>query len=228
MVAPGTFVVSTRSAQWDQNAYYNPTSYTYNVFPNQDVETNSLNNYSVFVPANAVQLIIYAFAIDPVVDLPIYVKQGDIPTTNDFNTLDQVFLPPDLALTTGTTWFFSVGNPIDVPVVYEVVTELVTTNDNGDYFEVLSNMNNGVGPYYRYESGTSMSAADVSGVLALMEDFFTNQLHYHSQPGADEGDADQRRALRQHHLRFPGSEHHQFPGLGFDQSDQQPAVGVGE
>ena len=32
VVAPGTFVVSTRSEQWDTNAYYNPTNYHYNVY----------------------------------------------------------------------------------------------------------------------------------------------------------------------------------------------------
>ena len=32
------------------------------------------------------------------------------------------------------------------------------------------------GYYYRYESGTSMAAAAVSGVLALAEDYFTNTL----------------------------------------------------
>ena len=31
-------------------------------------------------------------------------------------------------------------------------------------------------------SGTSMSAADVSGVLALMQDYFTNQLHVAPSP----------------------------------------------
>ncbi len=46
------------------------------------------------------------------------------------------------------------------------------TNLMGNYFEVLSNLNNTVGPYYRYESGTSMSAAGVSGALALMQEFF--------------------------------------------------------
>jgi subtilisin family serine protease/subtilisin-like proprotein convertase family protein len=46
------------------------------------------------------------------------------------------------------------------------------TNGSGNYFEVLSNLNNTVGPFYRYESGTSLSAAEVSGVLALMQEFF--------------------------------------------------------
>ena len=41
-----------------------------------------------------------------------------------------------------------------------------------DYFEVLSNLNDSVGPFYRYESGTSMAAAEASGVLALMQEFF--------------------------------------------------------
>jgi subtilisin-like proprotein convertase family protein len=43
---------------------------------------------------------------------------------------------------------------------------------DSNYFEVLSNINNTIGPFYRYESGTSMSAAEVSGTLALMQEFF--------------------------------------------------------
>jgi subtilisin-like proprotein convertase family protein len=46
------------------------------------------------------------------------------------------------------------------------------TNDSGNYFQVLSNLNNGLGPFYRYESGTSLAAAEVSGTLALMQEFF--------------------------------------------------------
>jgi subtilisin-like proprotein convertase family protein len=59
---------------------------------------------------------------------------------------------------------------------------LATTNDTGNYFGVLSNLNNGLGPWYRYESGTSMSAPAVSGMLALMQDFFTNQWHFRPSP----------------------------------------------
>ena len=37
-------------------------------------------------------------------------------------------------------------------------------------------MNDSLGPYYRYESGTSMAAADVSGTLALMQEFFASRM----------------------------------------------------
>jgi subtilisin-like proprotein convertase family protein len=78
LVAPGVFVVSARSGQWDQGAYYNPT------------------------------------------------------------------------------------NPA-----------LVISNF-GNALVVLSNLNETLGwrPYYRYESGTSLAAAEAAGVLALMEEFF--------------------------------------------------------
>ena len=46
------------------------------------------------------------------------------------------------------------------------------TNSSSDYFEVLSNLNETLGPFYRYESGTSLSAAEASGVLALVQEFF--------------------------------------------------------
>jgi subtilisin-like proprotein convertase family protein len=46
------------------------------------------------------------------------------------------------------------------------------TNGSGNYFEVLSNLNDALGPFYRYESGTSLAAAEVSGALALMQEFF--------------------------------------------------------
>ncbi len=47
-----------------------------------------------------------------------------------------------------------------------------STNGSGNYFEVLSNLNNTLAPFYRYESGTSLSAAEVSGALALLQEFF--------------------------------------------------------
>ena len=45
VTAPGTFVVSTRSLQWDEAAYYNPTNYEFNTFVNQTI-TNGSQTYT--------------------------------------------------------------------------------------------------------------------------------------------------------------------------------------
>jgi subtilisin-like proprotein convertase family protein len=177
VVAPGTFVVSARSGQWDTNAYYNPTNYNSQTFSRVTVGTNTsafLLFPPVFVPDNAVQLTISVAGANPAVDLPIYVTENDIPDPNNDTPLgiNQVSLPPDAPLTKGTIYFYGVNNPTNVPVQFDLTVTLVTTNENGNYFQVLSNLNDALGPYYRYESGTSMSAADVSGMLALMQEFF--------------------------------------------------------
>ena len=42
VVAPGTFIVSTRSQQWDERAVFiNPTNYSYSTFADQVVKPNS-------------------------------------------------------------------------------------------------------------------------------------------------------------------------------------------
>ena len=43
-------------------------------------------------------------------------------------------------------------------------------------YPILSSLNSGLAPYYRYETGTSMAAPAVSGVLALMQEFFEKRL----------------------------------------------------
>jgi len=184
VVAPGTFLVSTRPVgqNWNTAAYYSPTNNTINNFFDQVVQPGALNNFSIFVPDNAVQLRIEISPNPdspvPFPDLPIYVKQGDFPNTSDTPLgNNSVSLPPDAALSPlGATWFYSVGNPTESPVSFNLRTVLVTTFDNGDYFQVLSNLNEALGPYYRYESGTSMSAPAVSGTLALMQEFFEHRL----------------------------------------------------
>ncbi len=79
---------------------------------------------------------------------------------------------------------FAVGDSTNVPVNYDLSVAIYMTNNVGDYYQVLEGMNDnclGTG-YYRYETGTSMSAAGVSGVLALMEDYFTNTLSMTPSP----------------------------------------------
>ena len=182
VVAPGTFVVSTRSTQWDQEAYYNPTNYHSSTFTDQ-VDTNYLANYSLFIPANAVAA---SITVAGPLDMPIYLKLGDNPTTNDYDFLgtNRVSFPGDLPLNSPAFWFYSIADPSNQPISFSVTTRLVTTNDLGDYFQVLSNLNDSIGTsnYYRYETGSSMAAAAVSGTLALMQEFFEQRLQRTNSP----------------------------------------------
>jgi subtilisin-like proprotein convertase family protein len=209
VVAPGTFVVSTRSAQWNITNYFfiNPTNHTVNTFSNIIVQPDAfLAKVFPVIPPNTVGADIYvngnADSPVPFPDLTIYFGLlSSSPTYPHFTTNNQVLIPPDGGLTIasilGSQKFFGfnygVSNSTANPISFSLTTDIVTTNYPGDYFLVLSNKldqilgtpnsaSTGPGPYYRYETGTSMSAADVSGVLALMQDYFTNTLHATPSP----------------------------------------------
>ena len=190
VVTPGSFVVSTRSSQWDTNAYFDPTNVSVIPYPGQVVTTNDLNYAFVPVPANAVAVVITitsnAQSQPFPLNLPIYVQQSGYPSTTAYDFFTQkngVSIPPDggagyIQQIQNNGFFFAVGDSTNVPVDYDMTVAIYTTNAvTSDYYSVLLGMDNLLGPWYRYETGTSMAAASVSGVLALIEDYFTNTLH---------------------------------------------------
>jgi subtilisin-like proprotein convertase family protein len=186
VVAPGVFVISDRSPSWNTNAYFNPTNYSFNVRTNQGVGTNQLQPYSLFVPDNAVSVTITVLtnfsSPVPMPNMPIYVRYADNPTFSVFDILatNTVSIPPvaPLGPLLGSTIFYSIGDGTNISVTFDVETVVATTNDDPS-LALLDQLDESLGTqpeYYRYESGTSMAAAGVSGMLALIEDFFRNQL----------------------------------------------------
>src|ERR1017187_5241925 len=186
VVAPGPLVISTRLGQWHPNASYNPGSHIIFTFQNLLVVSNGLFGNSIDIPDNAVQMNLSVVpntnSPRPFPNLTIYVNQATPPTnaatSTTTGTNNQVSLPPDGNLNpVGASWFYAVFNPNTQAVYFDLVTDIVVTNDLGNYLQVLEGLNDSLGGYYRYESGTSMAAADASGMLALMQEFFESRLH---------------------------------------------------
>ncbi|MEJ5236907.1 MAG: S8 family serine peptidase [Limisphaera sp.] len=182
VVAPGQWVVSTRSQQWDEDAYYNPTNVYGDEFTGLVVPPGEVNRYSVFVPFNAVQLEIellpHPESPVPFPGLPIFVRAGEFPTAADLAGTNRVSIPPDLTPDLSprdVSWNIGVGNPTAVAVTFNLRITLRTTNDLGNELEVRRQLNATLAPWYRYESGSSMAAAHVAGTLALMQEFFESR-----------------------------------------------------
>jgi len=187
VVAPGNFVISTRSSEWDTNGYYHPTNDHVTAFADVVLPGSFTDPpLQFFVYKNAVQVTIQAFAIGTSTNIPlaIYVWPGTDPNTTPpiLAGTNIVVLPP---VPNNVNWQCAITNDSADALLYEFVVNVQTTNDLGNYFEVLQHMNDTLGPpgnWYRYESGTSMAAAEVSGVLALMQDYFTNTLQLTPSP----------------------------------------------
>jgi subtilisin-like proprotein convertase family protein len=171
MVAPGVFTISCRAKD-----YVDPTNETtvYD-YPNtnQVVKPGMTNVYPFPLDTDTSGLVIIissnALSPRPFPHLTIlgdtFNPPTDILSTNDFLNLTNI--------TPGGFWYFGVVAPSNAPgpVNYDINFYLYDTNSEGDYYTVLSNMNSVLAPWYRYESGTSMSAGAVSGMLALMQEY---------------------------------------------------------
>ncbi|MGA9777951.1 MAG: S8 family serine peptidase [Verrucomicrobiia bacterium] len=198
--APGTFTLSTRSEQWDIGTYFyqNPTNDQSQYYTGFTVQPGSIVSRPFpTIPTNTVECQIWTFpnANSPFsfADLPLRITLFGSPTVYGPFTNYPVLIPgttgtPSLMQILGSQSFFgfnfAISNNTPNQVIFDLQTDIITTNGSGNYFLALSNLDNsigtpnpartGPGPYYRYETGTSMAAADVSGVLALIQQFYFN------------------------------------------------------
>ncbi len=181
VVAPGVFIVSSRSS-----GFVDPTNevlITDNGATNQTVDPGKTNYYPFQFPVDGSEVIIQivtnggspvGFTNGFIVRVdsnspPLIIRGTSILGANVIVLTNQV--------TPGPVFVgVSSGAGTVQPVAFDLHIYVFETNSFGDYFTVLEGMNSLLKPYYRYESGTSMSAGAVSGVLALMQDFLEHQL----------------------------------------------------
>jgi len=175
VVAPGSFVVSTRPRNWTRSL--GGTNFEVNLRTNVVLRPRQTNIYSAFIPPDGYQLRVTALAnpASPSPFLPILIKinQGAPPDANN-GTLGTNDLTVNVSY---DTWYFSVVNTNSQAINFDVRTIIVTTNNPGNYYQELANLDAELSPApYGYESGTSMAAPVVSGLLALIQQGFRDDL----------------------------------------------------
>ena len=107
VVAPGTFVVSTRptGSMWDQQTYYNPTNYdasysSYGLTTDTNTPGYGFANVAGNASAVMIQVKPNALSPSPMPNLPIYISASGVPDPNDPTTYDfiktnSISIPPD-------------------------------------------------------------------------------------------------------------------------------------
>jgi subtilisin-like proprotein convertase family protein len=185
LVAPGTFVVSTRSNAWD--AHVLATDMPVYWASDELVSSTDTNYYAIEVPDNAKRLVLKLRenrdSPKPFPDLTINIRHHTNIPPWDFSAVNRLVLPnesvPSLA---PGTWYYEIVNLGPQPVHCDLVASLEITNWFGDeassnYLARLRKLDEPLKPAdYRYDTGTSASAAAVSGLLALIQEFFAERL----------------------------------------------------
>jgi subtilisin family serine protease/subtilisin-like proprotein convertase family protein len=183
VVAPGTYIVSTRSKDWESPEGLQDT--IVNRREGISVNPGELYPTTVFVPLDGVEVRVRIRENEDaplaLPDLPMYVALGRFPSTDDFAGMNAVTLTPTagepLTLVPGNIYFISIGNETEQAVVFDLETVVVTEEEQEGFYEGLAELNEGLEPHYRFESGTSMAAPVVSGTLALMQEYLTEKGH---------------------------------------------------
>ncbi|HON07004.1 MAG TPA: S8 family serine peptidase, partial [Verrucomicrobiota bacterium] len=176
VVAPGTLLISCRSQQYKDptNSVSSYGSYIRNVY----VSAVGTNTHSVYVPAGTKNLIIQILpnsgSPDPFPTLAIEADPGTVATNFHGNNRVTIQQPEE------GTWTVDIINASQMTVSYDLRIIIVLQDEDLQFIEVMTELNLEIGPWYRFESGTSMSAGVVSGVLALLEEFYTKLGHTNS------------------------------------------------
>ena len=184
VVAPGAMLVSCSISNIDYGRM--PTTYTLSrLYQGVFTRPHTTNHFSQTIGIPTPYLISFdvtctpnAASPTPWPGVPMMMSMNNRPPPADATGVDTVGLgnPP---LANGIARW-TVENTTDNNLTFDMLATLVITNFvlSNSYPVVLSNLNNALDPshLYRYEWGSSMAAASVSGTLALMQEYFTRDL----------------------------------------------------
>lgn len=190
VVAPGTFIISTRSTQWDEATYYSNTNIFRTRMTNIALGPMSTNRLSIFIPdgecsdtvawgislpasgTNGSQLLLYTS--EERIPRPSS-SQANLVSTNNYYAITN----GESRFIQGVDIYYDIVNTNHGFVIYDINTFIVITNDLGNYYNYfnpdpnnpgLAQLNDSLGNNYRFETGTSMAAPVVSGMLALIQE----------------------------------------------------------
>lgn len=181
VIAPGGMTISAASPDMDLTNYYSVVTYTTNRFTNLVFSALQTNSFSLFVPANTTDFtiqILHNNSTNIVPNLDIYTNQNTaLPSSNPLYFAGTNVYSTPIDSNGYGIWYYDVVNLNNSALNVEIREIIRQTNNLGNYPTVLSNMNNQLGPNYRFEVGTSMAAPVVSGTLALLQEFFESSLN---------------------------------------------------
>lgn len=182
VVAPGSMLISARSPSWDETNYYSSSVAIVNTYTNVVLTAGATSSFALYLPNGTTNMTIEVLDNgSPTVAVPnIEIYTNTVSATPSSSAANLYGLTP-LNVPIDTTgygiWFYDIVNTNTALVAVNVRETLLITNNLGNYFQVLSNdLNQPLAPYYRFEVGTSMAAPVVSGLLALMQEFFETEL----------------------------------------------------
>ena len=179
VVAPGVFTISARAA-----SYVDPTNQVVLEAYSQQTLTLTPGEsqlYQVTVLTGTTNLMIQVLPnqFSPVpfpTNLQIYFDAADPPVTLVTAT-NEAGVPIVANPAIGYDYLMITSPDTQPwPVNFDLrIYGLQTNNTYSNYYQMLAtNLNASLKPSYRYESGTSIAAGAVSGMLALMQDYLFN------------------------------------------------------
>lgn len=177
VVAPGSFILSTRSAGWtDPTEHSSPQTDT---LTNQEIGPGAQSSYTLLVPNNATRFSIRIIPNErsprPFPALPLFLKfNASVGAADQAGSSNVIQVPPDAVLQPGI-WVYAVANPTARPISFDIQTSTVLAAQSESYFTELKKINDAVGPDYVFATGTSMAAPAVTGMLALFQDWLQRE-----------------------------------------------------